>query len=713
MPRPKLPTLRRHGAPVLLVAGSLLPLAALADDTAQAPDGVLARVVVNAERGDTFAGGQAGRKARLGMLGTADVMSTPFNVSSTTAQAIADQQAVSVADVLARDPAVRATGQSGGILDAFFIRGFAIGEGNVGEIAFDGQYGVAPNYRVFATYAERVDVIKGPAALLYGMAPNSGIGGVVNIVPKRALAADLTRLTVDYASGAQLGGHVDVSRRYGAARHFGVRVNGSRQQGDTPVDHQQRQAGVGALALDYQGEQLRITFDALAQSERFDAPSRPLLAAAGVAIPAAPAGRRNVTQAWEWARIQDRSLLLRAEYDVAPALTLFASGGGARTRVARLFGTPSVLNALGDTRVTPDNFRLRAERDSVDGGLRTAFATGVVGHTVTLQASRYRDELDRAQQAGAPVLSNLYRPLAAPAQGIPAPAFVPRISAARLTGAAVADTLAALDDRLLVTLGLRRQRVESENFNTAGATTARYDSHATTPMAGIVFKPWRQVTLYANRVEGLSKGDTAPPTAANAGEIFSPYRAKQSEIGVKVERGTLAGTVSAFRIGKPSGQLTGARYAIDGEQRNRGIEVAVFGQALRGLRLMGGATFLDAELTRTASPVTLGKTPVGVPAAQGNVGAEWDAPLAGLTLTGSVAATGRQYVNQANTQLIPGWTRIDAGARYRTRIAGRDTTLRASVTNAANRGYWSGVASYGAFVQGAPRAVLLSASVDL
>ncbi|AVR97151.1 TonB-dependent receptor [Pseudoduganella armeniaca] len=694
----------------LLTAGAITH--AHAEDSAPA-EGALPQIVVSAERGDSFAGGQVARKARLGMLGNMDVMSTPFNVSSYTAQAIADQQAVSVADVLTRDPAVRATGQGGGILDAFFIRGFAIGEGNVGEIALDGQYGVAPNYRVFADYAERVEVIKGPAALLYGMSPNSGIGGVVNIVPKRAQTTDLTRLTLDYAGDSQLGAHVDVGRRFGAKREFGVRVNGRRQQGDTQLDKQYRRADVGALALDYQGARLRVTLDALGQTERFDAPSRPFLAAAGVAVPAAPDGKRNVTQDWEWAKIEDRSLLLRTEYDVTDALTVFANAGGARTHVARLFGTPTILNAAGDTRVTPDQFRLDVERATVDGGLRAAFDTGGVQHAVTLQASRYRDQLDRAAVGGRPVLSNLYAPVAALVQDVPAPALVPKVSETHLSGVALADTMTALDERLLVTLGVRRQQVESDNFNASGATTAQYDRRATTPMIGVAFKPWRQLALYANRIEGLSKGDTAPPTAANAGEIFAPYKSRQNEVGVKFERGTLAATLSAFRIEKPSGQLTGNVYAVDGEQRNQGVELAVFGQAMPGLRLTGGATFLDAELTRTNNAATLGKTPVGVPSSQANLGAEWDTALAGLTVTGSVSYTGRQYVNQANTQSIPSWTRLDLGARYQTRIDGRDTTLRASVANVANRDYWSGVASYGAFVQGAPRTLLLSATIDL
>src|SRR5258708_22097287 len=85
-------------------------------------------------------------------------------------------------------------------------------------------------------------VLKGPAALLYGMSPNSGVGGVVNVVPKRALNKDLTRVTMDYASDSQVGEAIDLSRRFGSDRQFGIRFNGLHRQGGTPLDNQKSPA---------------------------------------------------------------------------------------------------------------------------------------------------------------------------------------------------------------------------------------------------------------------------------------------------------------------------------------------------------------------------------------------------------------------------------------------------------------------------------------
>ncbi|OOG36571.1 TonB-dependent siderophore receptor [Polaromonas sp. A23] len=678
----------------------------------------LSEVIVREQRADglpaPYAGGQAARGARLGLLGNTDIMKTPFSVSSYTAQMIQDRQAGTVADVLAADSSVRSTGQTGGLLDAFFIRGFPIGEGNVGEIAFDGQYGVAPNYRLFTDYIERVEVLKGPGALLYGMSPNSGIGGVINVVPKRALKTDLTRFTADYASGPQGGGHLDVSRRFGADRQFGVRVNAGHQQGDTAVDKQSRKASVGAAALDFQGERLSASLDLISQVERFDAPSRPFLLPAASVVPAAPDGRRNVTQAWEWSKVEDQSALLRAEYELSDKLTVFANAGGGKTTVARLFGTSNILNAAGDTSTVPAYFRFDIDRATADTGVRARFDTAAIRHAVTLQVSSYRDRLDRGSTNGTAVLSNIYSPVERAAQNVAPPAQVSKISETTLSGAALSDTLSMLDDRVLLTIGARQQRVKSDNFNPAtGALASTYEKSAVTPLAGLVVKPWQNVSLYANYIEGLSKGDVAPQTASNAGVVFAPYKSRQHEIGVKFDHGALITTASLFQIEKPSGQLTGNVFAVDAEQRNRGLELNMLGQATPGIRLLGGVTLIDAKLTRTNSAATLGKTPVGVPAVQANLGAEWDTSwVGGLTLTAGAFYTGEQSVNQANTQEIPAWTRIDLGARYTTKISGKQTVFRASLQNAFNKAYWSGVASYGAFVQGAPRTLLMSAAVD-
>ncbi|EHD1638541.1 TonB-dependent receptor [Salmonella enterica] len=66
-----------------------------------------------------------------------------------------------------------------------------------------------------------------------------------------------------------------------------------------------------------------------------------------------------------------------------------------------------------------------------------------------------------------------------------------------------------------------------------------------------------------------------------------------------------------------------------------------------------------------------------------NLGAEWDTSwLPGLTLRAVAIHTGAQYADDANTQKLPTWTRVDLGARYVTQLATHNVAIRASVENA-------------------------------
>lgn len=663
-----------------------------------------------------FAGGQVAQGARLGLLGNTSTMKSPFNATSYTDKFIRDQQAATGADALILDPSVRSSHPTGGVVDSFNIRGFPINEGNNGEFAFEGLYGIAPSYRIFTDYVERIEVLKGPSAALSGMAPNGGVGGVINIVPKRA-EEDLTRLTASYGSTARFGGHWDVARRYGDGKEWGVRASGSVRGGDTPIDRQSEATGVGSLALDYRGERFRSWLYLITQTDRFDAPSRPFLMAPGLQVPKAPDGRLNVTQPWEWSHITDQSALLKTEYDVSDQVTLFADVGGSRTNVERFFGLPTIVNANGNTTSTPQFFGLSIDRSTYDGGVRARFDTGFVHHAVAFQASVYHDALHRRLTNGSPVTSNIYNPTVAPTQFANEISDRPRLSDSELTGLSIADTLSVLDERVLLTLGVRRQGIEAHNYaSNVGTLTSSYDKSAVTPVVGLVVRPVENVSLYANYVEGLARGDVAPvqPGVSNGGEVLQPYVAKQYEAGVKVDFGRIATTFSAFQISKASGELSAGRFAATAEQQVRGLELNVYGELMPDVRVLGGVSLLDGTLTKTAVAANVGHTPIGVPNIQANIGMEWDLPwMRELTLNGAVIYTGRQFIDTANKQPIPEWTRLDLGARYTTAINGRKTVFRANIQNVTGESYWSSVASFGTFFLGAPRTYLLSMTVDM
>jgi len=660
-----------------------------------------------------YAGGQVATGARLGMLGNRDIMQTPFNVTSYTAENIENQQASSIGDALVNDPSVRASGLRGAESEAFMIRGFPV---DSLDVAVNGLYGIAPTYRSSAEYAERIEVIKGPTALLTGMSPSGAVGGGINIVPKRAGDEPLTRLTASYVSDAQFGGHLDMGRRFGPGNEIGIRFNGVYRNGDTPIDRQSRERGLGSLALDYRGERLRLSADLIYQQENFDSLTRALSLAPGVGVPDAPDAKINLAQSWEYSEMNNQAAMARAEYDFSDRLTGYASVGTGRGRFKAVTGNPVILNEAGDVQTGLALAKFNFHKHSADAGLQAAFDTGPVSHDATLSATTYTDRQGYAFSFGPSLASNIYDPQGYPEYDFAPLADVPTLSKVQLDSVALADTLSIMDERALLTLGVRHQHIRTTNYDAAsGQATGRYKDDAFTPMVGLVIRPWESVSFYGNYIEGLAPGETAPLTAANAGEAFAPYKSKQYEVGVKYDGDGFGATLSAFQISRPSANLDAATnvFSVNGKQRNRGIEISAFGQAAPGLRVLGGVAFYDAELTRNPDPALVGNDAIGVPNVQANLGVEWDVPqVPGLTLIGTALYTGRQYLDQANDNRLPSWTRFDAGLRYRTRIASHETVLRFTVQNLFGRDYWAGTSNTGYFYGGAPRTFLLSASID-
>lgn len=106
---------------------------------------------------EPYAGGQVARGGRVGMLGERDVMDTPFNLSSYTSELIQNQQANSIADVLANDASVRTVndgqGSVAGTGDEFQIRGFPVRNQ---DVSFNGLYGMLPLRTIAMDAVERV-----------------------------------------------------------------------------------------------------------------------------------------------------------------------------------------------------------------------------------------------------------------------------------------------------------------------------------------------------------------------------------------------------------------------------------------------------------------------------------------------------------------------------------------------------------------------------
>lgn len=655
-----------------------------------------------------YAGGQVARGGRVGILGSQDLMDAPFSFTNYTQALIRNQQAASIADVLQNDPAVRVARGFGNFQQVYIIRGFPVFSD---DIAYNGLYGLLPRQYLAAEIVERVEVLRGASAFLNGAAPGgSGLGGAISIVPKRAPNAPLTEATFGVESGGQVDAAADIARRFGPDQNTGLRLNAVQRQGDTAVDGEHRKLSVLSLGADFHTGGLRLSADLGYQNHRTDDLQPNITIASGLAIPAAPDAKRSIGQPWTFSNERDTFGTIRGEVDLASNLTGWAAYGFRRGDESTDLANPTVTDAAGDT----TSFRFLGSRtDRIatgEIGLRAKLQTGPVGHALIASAATYRGKTDAPyafSDFGPAFLGTIESNLRAPVASAPPPATAltgDTITDTRTSSVAIADTMSLLDDRVLLTVGLRNQRIANETYNQSSVT----------PVAGLVYKPTGRVSLYATYIEGLIQGDTAPTTVggtvvANAGEQFAPLQTKQGELGIKVDLGRFGGSFSIFQARKPiySVDPVNNRYGQTADQRNRGAELSFYGEAMPGLRLLGGTSYLNTDVA--------GQDAIGSPKSQFNLGADWDVPGApGLAVDVRSVYTATQFADAANTQQLPSWTRFDLGARYAMKVTGREVTIRARVNNVAGRNYWASAGGYpgaGYLVVGGPRTFILSGTV--
>lgn len=694
-------------------------------------------IVVTAQRDNQT---QVIRGGNAGVLGDKPAEDLPFSIKSYNAALILNQQPQTLGQVLENDPSIRTTYGFGNAAEQFVIRGFTLFGDDIG---LDGLYGLAPRQLIAPELYDQVQVLNGASAFLNGAAPGgSGQGGSVNLIPKRAGDNPLTRVTANYTSSGHVGGSFDVSRRF-ADGAIGLRINGAGREGDVAIDDEFRSTYVLGGALDYRGTDVRLSLD-LAYQRVQVRHMRPKVTIASATIPRVPDAEHNYGQSFSYTTLRDIFGTVKGEWDIADNAMVYASFGARDGSEDGIYDGVTVTDALTGAGTGNALYVPRTDNnEAAQVGLRVKLASGGISHEINFGGSYVwqvnRNAYDFRYGPGfAGYATNLYD---TPDIALPSSSLVGGdlndpfpISRTRLGSVFASDTLGFWDDRILLTAGLRLQTILAKGYAAtddpangivARDLTTEYDEDAITPVVGLVVKPVDHVSLFANRIEGLAQGPTAPidPTVVNPGEIFAPYKSTQYEVGGKLGFGRFNASLALFQTTQPNAYAAPdpenpgfQRFGVYGEQRNRGIEFSVDGQPVDGLRIIAGASLNDAELRKTAGGVNEGNTAVGVPDYLVNANMEWDTPfLPGATLTGRFVQTGKQQVNAANTLEIPSWTRFDLGARYVALVGQMPLTLRFNVDNVANKRYWASAfdSFNAALLQGTPRTFKLSASIDL
>lgn len=674
-----------------------------------------------------FEGGQVAEGGRAGILGTRDHLETPFSITSYTNDFIQDRQAKSVGDVLQADPGVREARGFGNFQESYFIRGFIL---NSDDIAYNGLYSLLPRQYIATELFERVEVLRGASAFLTGATPSGGgIGGTINLLPKRAPNYPLTRMTVGTEHGEQGYASLDVGRRFGDEQQFGVRVNAAYRDGGTSIEDEQTNLSLFSVGLDYRGDKLRLSADIGSQDNELDE-TRTNVTLSGVThIPSTPDADSNWAQPWSYSDEDDVFGTFRAEYDFNDNVTGWAAYGMRRSNESNSLANLTVSDINGDGSFFRFDNKREDRVDTGEIGLRGKLQTGSVGHDWVVSYSYFNQETKNAFLFDFDTFAtNLYNPqyYSQPqlnGSELLANSLDPALNAVtKLNSFAIGDTLSFFDDTVLLTLGLRHQTLDVRDlgYDYNNFSGSEYKERELTPALGLVYRHNKQLSVYANYIENLQQGGSVPVDMgyANAGEALEPFVSEQYELGLKYETDSMGYGLAYFTTDRPRNDVDIANnvYGVEGEDNHQGVEFTFYGKATDDIKLLGGVTWLDAEQKDTGDSSIEGNDVIGVAEWQATVGAEWDVPqFDNLALDTRVIYTGSRYADNANTLKVDDWTTVDIGARYVVALGNQDLTLRARVHNLFDRDYWASVGGFpnnGYLVLGAPRTVSLSAAID-
>jgi iron complex outermembrane recepter protein len=712
----------------VLIAVALVQIAH-ADDAAPDPEVQPAAtphvtVVGNKETEDNY---RVESVDSIGPLGSLKLLDTPYSIGILSSEMIQNSQATNFKDVSKYLPLVAYQEQQGADILRPQTRGMQ--GGNFQNSRMDGM-------TFFITVAnameqfEQIEVVNGVSASLYGPANPSGM---FNFVSKRPTDYDLREVTVSYASDSIGTAHVDLGGKIDSNGVVSYRFNGLFGEGDAWVENSHTKRVLGSLAVD-----VRPLDDTVIETNY----SYYHLIETGypgwfsysekIILPAAP-DPKDVGYGQDYAGVDmlTRMGSVRLKHDFNSDWHLVV--GVLNQDASRDINTPvnNFTNSNGNyTSSLANGFAPRFIMTSDAAYLDGNFTALGMAHDLTIGTAGYKSQSYSVitPATAASVLlgtANINSPMIFPfpAAGLPNTGLNFDSSTTYQQGVNIGDTI-RFTDAWAARLAVSQDWFHVDNYNAKAVELPEYADHGLSPTASLMYKPESNMTVYATFASSLQAGDLAPAGTVNAGTSLAPYRSKEYEVGYKASLAKISFTAAVFRIQRPFANINPAdnAFEISGLQVNRGLELSAVGEAVEGLRVYGGVTFLDAKLENTPLPATNDKIYVGAPKVKGNTLFEYQIPtVPGLVATFDWQFSGPRAANDTNSFFVAGYNLFDVGARYTSTVLTKSVTWRLAVDNLADKHYWSTIApsnltgaNTGSLLAhfGSPRTVLASASID-
>ncbi|WP_421524203.1 TonB-dependent siderophore receptor [Pseudomonas yamanorum] len=627
------------------------------------------------------------------------LLETPQTVNVVPAQVIRDQQPRNLDDALANVSGITQANTLGSTQDAVMLRGF--GDNRNGSIMQDGMPLVQG--RAMNSTAERVEVLKGPSSLLYGI---QDPGGVVNIVSKKPELIQSTSLTVrgstfgDGKNGS--GGNLDTTGPIGDSG-LAYRLIVDHEDEDYWRNYGTHRESLIAPSLAWYGDNTKLLF-AYEHREFLSPFDRGTAISPTTNHPLDIPATRRLDEPFN--NMEGRSDLYRFEADHDLNDDWKAHFGyswnretydASQVRVVKVNTNGTLTRSMDGTQgaLTTDRFATASLEGKVNvAGMQHDLTFGLDDEYRKI----YRADLIRQSPRGTfnyndPVYGNEVAgsKVSAPDSN--------QTDLLRSDSLFMQDAIHLTDQWILV--GGARYQMYDQYAGKGVPFTANTDGNGQkwVPRVGLVYRYTDELSFYGSYTESFKPNSTIAPLANKTilDGSLEPEQSKSWELGTKLDiPGRITASAALFNIEKRNvlvqvGDGLTSVYSVAGKVRSRGLELDASGQLTDKWSVIGSYAYTDAEVTE--DPEYKGNRLQNVAKNTGSLSAVYDfgSILGGDQLR---VGAGARYVGErsgdaANSFDLPGYTVADAFATYDTKIEGQKVKFQLNVKNLFDRTYYT------------------------
>lgn len=627
------------------------------------------------------------------------LLETPQTVNVVPAQVMRDQQPRNLDDALTNISGITQANTLGSTQDAVMLRGF--GDNRNGSIMQDGMPLVQG--RALNSTAERVEVLKGPSSLLYGI---QDPGGVVNIVSKKPELIQSTSLTVrgstfgDGKNGS--GGNLDTTGPIGDSG-LAYRLIVDHEDEDYWRNYGTHRESLIAPSLAWYGDNTKLLF-AYEHREFLSPFDRGTAIDPKTNHPLNIPSTRRLDEPFN--NMEGRSDLYRFEADHDLNDDWKAHFGyswnretydASQVRVVKVNANGTLTRSMDGTQgaLTTDRFATASLEGKVNvAGMQHDLTFGLDDEYRKI----YRADLIRQAPRGTfnyndPVYGNEVAgtTVSAPDSN--------QTDLLRSDSLFLQDAIHLTDQWILV--GGARYQMYDQYAGKGVPFTANTDGNGQkwVPRAGLVYRYTDELSFYGSYTESFKPNSTIAPLANKSvlDGSLEPEQSKSWELGTKLDiPGRITASAALFNIEKRNvlvqvGDGLTSVYSVAGKVRSRGLELDASGQLTDKWSVIGSYAYTDAEVTE--DPEYKGNRLQNVAKNTGSLSAVYDfgSILGGDQLR---VGAGARYVGEragdaANSFELPGYTVADAFATYDTKIEGQKVKFQLNVKNLFDRTYYT------------------------